>query len=147
MNDIMIINSLFIYMGFWGLGVLLLWIRPRIEIFWKLTATIIFALHLWFFRLEIFEGFEIFKGAWYSFTIGFFKEFLALVFVNMFFFWPLALIIIFYKSDDFGAERLVKFLCLLSIFLWILFILYTFFSQGIDAFFYENLKEMIPGAG
>lgn len=53
---------------------------------------------------------------------------------------------IFYQADDIGAERLLKFLCVLTLVLWIIFIMYSFFSSGIDKYFYENFKKMIPGA-
>jgi len=61
--------------------------------------------------------------------------------------WPVTLIIIFYKASDIGSEKLLRFLCLLTIILWIAFIIYSFFSPGVENFFYETLKGMIPKAG
>jgi cytosine/uracil/thiamine/allantoin permease len=74
------------------------------------------------------------------------KELSALVFVNLFFIWPLALFIIFYKSDAVGAEKLLKFLCVLTLVLWVIFIVYFFFSKGIDHFLFQDLKKMVPDA-
>ena len=146
MKEIMIIKSLFIFFIFWGIGIAMLWIRPRIEIFWKIAATVLYALQLWFFFEEASEGYKLFISGWYPYVINFLKEFLVLVFVNMFFFWPLALIIIFYKADDMGAERLVKILCVLSLALWIIFIVYAMFTKGIDSFFMDSFRQMVPGA-
>jgi hypothetical protein len=147
MKEVMIIKSLFVFIIFWGAGIVLLWFRPRIEIIWKAAATLLFALTTWFFYEEIKEGYSYFTSGWYTYILLFVKELLVLVFVNMFFFWPLALVIIFYKADDMGAERLLKFLCILTVVLWILFIVYSIFDRGIDAFFLESLKGMVPGAG
>jgi len=35
-NDVLMIKSVFLFFSVWGLTVLLLWFRPRIELFWKL---------------------------------------------------------------------------------------------------------------
>jgi len=77
-------------------------------------------------------------------TIAFVKEFSGLLFANMFFLWPLALIIIFYKADDVGAERLLKFMCIFTLLVWIVFTLYSFYSKQIDTFLFETLRQMIP---
>ena len=64
----------------------------------------------------------------------------------MFFLWPLALIIIFYKADDVGAERLLKFMCIFTLIVWLVFTLHTFYSKQIDTFLFHTLREMIPNA-
>jgi Na+-driven multidrug efflux pump len=146
MNEALIIKSVFIFVSIWGIGIVMLWFRPRIEIFWKIIATLIFGFYIWFFLDEILRGLGTFKSEWYVASLQFLKEFITLVFVNMFFFWPLALILIFYKADDIGAEKLLKFLCLLTLILWIVFVIYFYFSSGIDKYLYENLKKIIPDA-
>jgi len=144
MNEAIIIKTIFIFMAFWLIGVVLLWFRPRLEVFWKIIATLLFGFYLWFFFDEIHSGFLSFKGTWLSFSLHFLKELLTLVFVNLFFLWPLSLILIFYKADDLGAERLLKFMSILTLVLWIIFIVYFFYSRGIDTFFYKNLKQILP---
>lgn len=130
----------------WGIGMLLLWFRPRVEVFWKIIASLIFGFYLWFFFSEITQGLDAFQKEWYGFTLNFLKEFLVLAFVNLFFIWPLSLVIIFYKADDLGAERLLKVVSLCTMLLWILFILYFFFNKGVDNFLLNELKKMIPYA-
>lgn len=146
MNDLLIVKSIFIFLIAWGLGLLLLWFRPRLEIFWKIGATLLFGFYVWFFFDQAVEGFNLFSAGWYLFTISFLKEILTLVFVNLFFIWPLGLVIIFYKADDLGAERLLKVMTITTLVLWVVFITYFFFSKGIDSFLIEKLKEMIPYA-
>jgi hypothetical protein len=147
MNEALIIKSVFIFVSIWGVGIVMLWFRPRLEIFWKIIATLIFGFYIWFFLDEIISGLNIFAGGeWYIASLQFLKEFITLLFVNMFFFWPLVLILIFYKADDIGAEKLLKFLCILTLLLWIVFIIYFYFSSGIDKYLYENLKKIIPDA-
>lgn len=146
MDEILITKSLFFFMILWGIGMLLLWFRPRIEIFWKIIASLIYGFYIWFFFKWISLGFDAFQKEWYDFTINFMKEFLVLAFVNLFFMWPLSLVIIFYKSDDLGAERLLKVLSLCTMLLWILFILYFFFGKGVDNVLLNELKKMIPYA-
>jgi hypothetical protein len=133
-------------MVFWGIGILMLWFRSRIEIVWKVIATVILAFYLWFFWDEISSGYTSFTVGWYGFILNFLRELSALVFINLFFIWPLALIIIFYKADTVGAEKLLKFLCVLTLVLWIIFIVYFFFNKGIDEFLFQNLKRMVPHA-
>ena len=146
MNETLIIKSVFIFISIWGIGIIMLWFRPRIEIFWKIIATLIFGFYIWFFFDEIVLGLNTFRSEWYLSSLQFLKELITLVFVNMFFFWPLVLILIFYKADEIGAERLLKFVCILTLILWIIFVLYFYFSTGIDKYLYENLKKMIPHA-
>ncbi len=146
MNEALIIKSVFLFMVLWTIGIAMLWFRPRIEIVWKIIATVILVFYTWFFFDEISSGYNSFSAGWYGFILNFLKEVLSLVFVNLFFIWPLALIIIFYKADAIGAEKLLKFLCVLTLVLWIIFILYFFFSKGIDDFMIKNFKEMVPGA-
>ena len=143
-NSVIIIKSIFLFCSIWGIAVLLLWIRPKIELFWKLVATIIFAFYIWFFFNEITLSFSSFKADWYISIIEFFKEILIVIFAGMFIIWPVTLIIIFYKANDIGSEKLLRFICLLTIGLWIAFIIYFFFSSGVENFFYGTLKEMIP---
>jgi len=163
-NDVLMIKSVFLFFSVWGITVLLLWFRPRIELFWKLIATLIFIFYVWFFFAEVSTSFAAFKTGWYISIVEFLKELLIIFFAGMFIIWPLALMIIFYKANDIGAEKLLRFLCfykandigaekllrflcMLTIVLWIVFIIYFFFSSGIEKFFYENLKKMIPKAG
>ena len=146
MTDGLLIKSVFLFIIFWGIGIAMLWFRPRVEIVWKIIATVIFFFYVWFFFDEFNAGYNAFSAGWYGFTLNFLKELVSLVFVNLFFIWPLALVIIFYKADAIGAERLLRFLCVLTLVLWVVFILYFFFSRGIDEFLLKNFKEMVPGA-
>lgn len=143
MNEALTLKSIFFFMIFWGIGVGMLWFRPRVEMVWKIVVTLIFAFYIWFFWDEIAAGYRTFEAGGYVFTIHFLKELLSLVFVNLFFLWPLSLIIVFYKADALGSERLIKFMCFFTLCLWIVFILYFFYSKGIDTFLYENMKKML----
>jgi len=145
-NEILFIKSIFLFLSFWGLAILLLWFRPRVEIFWKIMATFILLFYLWFFWDEVYKGFISFKAEWYLAVIEFFRESLFIIFGTLFIIWPISLIIIFYMANDIAAEKMLKFLCILTLFLWIIFIIYFFFHEGIAKFFYETLKKMIPYA-
>ena len=138
-------KSIFFYSIFWGIGILLLWFRPRIEIFWKIVATLIFILTVIFFRADFMQGLENFLAGWLAAIVTFIKETLMLLFTGTFFIWPVVLVSIFYKADDMGAEKLLKFMAVMTLVLWILFILYVYFEAGIDKFLYENMQKMIPG--
>ena len=146
MKDIIIIRSIFLFMCVWGITCLLVWFRPRIELFWKIVATAIFAFYLWFFWDEILRDFSAFKITWYTSFLTFGKDLLTLVFANFFMFWPLTLIVVFYKADDIGAEKVLKFICLLTLVLWLVFVVYFYFDKGINTFFNATLKKMIPHA-
>ena len=146
-NDILILKSIFLFCSIWGIAVILLWFRSRIELFWKLVATLIFIFYMWFFYNEFIQSFNSFKADWYISIIEFFKEILIIIFAGLLVIWPVILIIIFYKASDIGSEKLLRFICLLTIVLWIAFIIYYFFSSGIENFFYETLKKMIPRSG
>lgn len=146
MIDGLLIKSVFIFIIFWGIGIAMLWFRPRIEIIWKIIATVIFLFYIWFFFDEISSGYAAFSAGWYNFVLNFLKELVSLIFVNLFFIWPLALILIFYKADAIGAEKLLRFLCVLTLVIWIVFIVYDFFNRGIDNFLINKFKEMVPGA-
>lgn len=146
MENTLLIKSIFMFISIWGFTVAFLWFRPRIEIFWKIVTTLIFLFYVWFFYEEISKGFNSFSAAWFDVIVYFIKELLALVFVNLFFLWPLALLIVFYKANDVGAEKLLKFMCILTLILWVVFLVYVYFNQGIDEFLFEKLKKMVPGA-
>jgi hypothetical protein len=146
MEKTILIKSIFIFIALWGFSVAFLWFRPRIEVSWKIIATLIFAFYIRFFFEEILSGFDALSSDWYLAAVNFLKELVALVFVNLFFLWPISLIIIFYKSDDIGSERILKFMCLLTVALWAIFLAYVYHSRGIDDFLYHKLKEMIPYA-
>lgn len=130
----------------WGITCVFLWIRPRIELFWKAVATVILAFYVWFFWDEILRDFNSFKSGWYSSFIIFGKDLLTLVFANLFLFWPIVLVIVFYKADDTGAEKLLKFMCILSLVLWLVFVVYFYFDSGINTFFNDTLRKLIPHA-
>ncbi|HPA73720.1 MAG: hypothetical protein KBA61_18670 [Spirochaetes bacterium] len=146
MENALLVKSIFMFVSLWGFTVIFLWFRPRIEIFWKIIATLIFLFYVWFFWAELSRGYGNFTAAWLDVTIYFLREVLALVFVNLFLFWPVALIVVFYKASEIGAEKLLKFMCILTIALWIVFIVYVYFNQGIDRFLFEKFKHMVPGA-
>ena len=138
-------KSVFFYSILWGIGILLLWFRPRIEIFWKVIGTVIFLLTFLFFKDEFLMGLQNLNAGWYIAVLSFLKEAMILTFMSTFFLWPVALVIIFYKADDMGAEKLLKFMSVLSLLLWVLFLVYVYFNAGIDKFLYENMQKMIPG--
>ena len=146
MNETIIIKSVFLFMCFWVLGTVLLWFRPRIEPFWKIVATLIVIFYCWFFFDDISRGFTTFTSSWYVSILDFLKELVTLVFINLFLLWPVVLVLVFYKADDIGAEKLLRFMCVLTLVLWVVFVIYFYFSSGIDRFFYQNLKKMVPHA-
>lgn len=146
MENALLVKSLFLFLSLWGFTVMFLWFRPRLELLWKIVATFIFIFYVWFFWDELSRGYTAFQAAWFDVTMRFLKELLSLVFVNLFLFWPLSLILIFYKADEVGAERLLKFMCVLTIVLWIIFVIYAYYHRGIDVFLFEKLKKMVPGA-
>ena len=134
MEKALLIKSIFMFVALWGLSIVLLWFRPRVEIFWKIIATLIFFFYIWFFFEELSKGYNSLTSGWYIVTVDFIKELIALVFVNLFFLWPLSLIIIFYKANELGAEKLLKFMCLLTLILWIIFVIYVYYSKGINEY-------------
>lgn len=146
MEKALLVKSIFFFIALWCLTTVFLWFRPRIEFFWKIVATLILGFYVWFFWKEIAGGYAAFTAGWYPMTVDFLKELVALAFVNLFFFWPLALLIVFYKADEMGAERLLKLMCLVTLVLWVIFVSYVYYDKGIDKFLYENLREMIPDA-
>ncbi len=146
MDKPLLIKSIFMFVSIWGICIIAVWFRRSLEIFWKLLATLIFIFYVWFFFEEIIIGFNSLLAGWYVMIIDFLKELTAMSFTNLFLFWPIALIIIFYKADDIGAEKLLKFMCMITLALWIVFVIYVFFNKGIDEFLYDNLKGMIPHA-
>jgi hypothetical protein len=145
MENAILVKSIFMFVSLWGFTVLFLWFRPRLEVFWKIVASLIFLFYVWFFWDELNRGYGAFHAAWFEVTVYFLRELLALVFVNLFLFWPVALVIVFYKANDIGAEKMLKFMCILTIILWIIFIIYVYHSQGVDRFLFEKLKQMVPG--
>jgi len=146
MNEALIIRSVLMFIFFWGIGMIMLWFRPRIELFWKVIASLILLFYVWFFLDEIQTGIDAFMAGWFDTTMLFLKELATLVFINLFFLWPLCLVIIFYKADDMGAEKLLKFMCILTLVLWVIFVVYFYYSHGIDEFLFKKLKKMIPNA-
>ncbi|MBN2401117.1 MAG: hypothetical protein JXN64_01835 [Spirochaetes bacterium] len=146
MDKPLLIKSVFMFIGLWSIGVILLWFRRNIEIFWKIVATLILSFYIWFFFEEISKGYTSFINAqeWYKVTISFLTELTAIIFTNLFFLWPLALLVIFYKADHIGALRLLKFMCILTLLLWILFVAYVYYDKGLNEFLNKNLKQMFP---
>ena len=144
MNEAVIIKSLLLFMFLWAGSLIAVWLRSKIDLFWKLTASLIFIFYCWFFFDDIQKGFSLFKAGWFIFVLDFFKELISLVFVNLFFLWPLTLGVIFIKADDIGSDKLLRFMCVLTLVLWVLFVIYFYFSSGIETFFYKNLKQMVP---
>ncbi len=146
MDNAILIKSIFMFILLWGFGIVFICFRPKLELYWKIAATLIFLFYIWFFYDELTRGYTAFTASWFNVTVYFLKELFALVFVNLFFLWPLTLVIVFYKANDMGAERLLKFMCILTIVLWILFLIYVYYNRGIDQFLMDKFKKMVPGA-
>jgi hypothetical protein len=146
MDKPLLIKSVFMFICLWSIGIMLLWFRRSIEIFWKIVATLILAFYIWFFFEEISKGYVSFASTaqWYKATISFLTELTAIIFTNLFFLWPLTLIIIFYKADDIGALRLLKLMCILTLILWIIFVIYIYYDKGLNEFINKNLKQLFP---
>jgi hypothetical protein len=147
MDKPILIKSIFMFIGLWTIGIMLLWFRRNIEIFWKIVATLILGFYIWFFFEEISKGYASFIGAagWQKVTINFLTELAAIIFTNLFFLWPLCLLIVFYKADEVGAGRLLKFMCIVTLVLWVIFIVYVFYDKGLNEFIQKNLKQIFPG--
>jgi hypothetical protein len=146
MDKPFLIKSVFMFICIWGIGIMLLWFRRSIEIFWKIVATLILCFYIWFFFEEISAGYHTFITAtgWYNLLLNFLTELTAVVFANLFFLWPAALVVVFYKADEIKASRLLKFMCILTIGLWIVFLIFAFSKNGLDDFIMKNLKQMFP---
>ncbi|MDA3899470.1 MAG: hypothetical protein PF637_03010 [Spirochaetes bacterium] len=128
----------------WGISVAFLIFRPRIPIIWKMAAILLFLFYISVFRSDIEAFFVLARDNWYQTLILFFKETLYLLFYMMFIFWPLSLIIIFYKYDDFAAERLLKFMVFFTIAFWIGIAIYSYNKKGIDDILYNKVIELFP---
>lgn len=146
MDDSVVLKSVFFFMCIWAIALLLLWFRRGIGPLWKITATAAFVFYCVFFQNEIAAGLQSIKQNWYVSFLDFVRGLFRTVFTDMFFLWPVALFTVFVKADDIGSEKLLRFMFILSIFLWICFLLYFNFDASIDNFFYETLRDMIPGA-
>ena len=144
MEKALIIHSVSAFIIVWGIAVVFLWFRPKIEIFWKIIATLIFLFYIWFFHEEIAKSAASFRADWYAAFFSFLKELLVLSFVFLFFIWPIILFVVFYKADDIGAEWLLRFLCVITIVLWVIFVAYIFYDKKIDTFLFEKLKSLVP---
>jgi hypothetical protein len=146
MDKPLIIKSVFMFVCLWSIGIMLLWFRHSVETFWKIVATLILGFYIWFFFEEISKGYASFMGAegWQSATIHFLKELTAIIYSTLFFLWPLSLIIIFYKSDDLGAQRLLKFMCIVTLVIWIIYVIYAYYDKGLNEFIDKNLKQIFP---
>jgi hypothetical protein len=139
-----ILKSLFFFVSLWGLATAFLIFRPRVSFLWKIAAIMLFLFYIWVFREEILNGYNALVNDWYGSIVIFAKEMLALVFYLMFIFWPLSLIIIFYKADDIGAENLLKFMVVFTLMLWIVIGVYSFQKQGLDTFLDKTVKDILP---
>jgi len=146
MEKTLILKSAPIFIFLWGFGIVFLWYRPRIEIFWKIIATILFAFYVWFFHEEITRGFAAIKADWFVIILSFLKDLLSLAFVSLFLLWPLLLMVIFYKSDDISAENLLKVICIITVVVWILFVAYVMYDKKIDPFLFDKVRSYIPFA-
>ena len=146
MEKILLDKSSSIFIAIWGLSIAFLWFRPRIEIFWKIIATLIFTFYIYFFMEQITRGFNLIQTDWYTVIISFIKDLIKLIFLNLFLLWPVTLIVIFYKSNDMGSERLLKFMCILTIVIWIILLVYVYHTKGINEFLFDKLKDMVPYA-
>lgn len=146
MNNNLILNSIFIFVFLWAVSLAFLWFRPHIDLFWKIIATLIFLIFLWLFKKEIMSGYAAFNADWYKSIIVFIRELMLLIFYNFFLFWPMTLIIIFYKADDIAAENLLKFICIFTLILSAVIWAYIFFHEGVDRFIYEKLINVVPFA-
>lgn len=128
----------------WGLAAAFLIFRPRIPVLWKIAAFLLYLFYIWVFKSDI-EQFLIMVGQnWYITTILFLKESLYLTFYLLIIFWPISLFVIFYKSDDFGADRLLKFMIFFTIIFWIIVAVYSYNKRGIDNLLYNKLTELFP---
>jgi hypothetical protein len=146
MEKTLILKSAPIFIFLWGFGIVFLWYRPRIEIFWKIIATVLFAFYVWFFHEEVSRGFSAIKADWFAIILSFLKDFLSLAFVSLFLLWPLFLMVIFYKSDDISAENLLKVICIMTVVVWILFVAYVMYDKKIDPFLFDKVRSYIPFA-
>lgn len=144
MEKTLILKSVPIFIFIWGLGTVFLWFRPRIEIFWKIIATLIFLFYVWFFYAEISKGFAMIKADWLAVFIPFGRDLLSLAFISLFLLWPVLLFVIFYKSDDIGAETLLKLLCFITVIIWIAFVAFTLYDKKIDPFLLDKIRPYIP---
>ncbi len=143
-EKIFILKYLFILTSIWGLCILFLWFRPRIEIFWKIVATLLLAFYIIFFYEKLKIGFEMFQKDCFTALFNFIKEFLVILYILLVLVWPVSLIMIFYKSDDIAAERLLKFMCIFTLLTWTISILYILYNKNVDIFFYDMLKKILP---
>ena len=141
MNEVISINSIFMYMCLWFIGLMMILSRPRVEIVWKIISCFIFALFIFLLFDEFKSGYNRFISGWYIYSLQFFKEFIMYLFSSLFFLWPLCLVIVFYKSDAIGSEKILKFMCLLTLVLLIISLIYAYYSKGIDKFLIDNIKK------
>ena len=141
MNEVISINTIFLYMCFWFIGLIMMLSRPRVEVVWKIIACVIFALFIFILFDEFKLGLNRFISGWYIYSLQFFKELLMYLFSSLFFLWPLALTIVFYKADALGSEKILKFMCLLTLVLLLISLIYAYNSKGIDRFLIHHIKK------
>jgi hypothetical protein len=142
MSELLTINAVFVYMCLWALGLVMMWLRGRIELGWKLIASAIFLFYIILLNKELQTGYERFMADAYIQTMHFLKEFVMYLFSSIFFLWPLSLIVVFYKSSDYGSEKLLKFMCVLTLVLLVIGVIYAYHSHDIDTFLFKNFRKL-----
>ncbi len=144
MESIIILKTVFIFIVLWGLAAAFLIFRPRVSFIWKIAAIMLYAFYVWYFREDIMSGYGSFTQDWFGTLILFAKEIMFLMFYLLFVFWPISLVIIFYKADDLGAQNLLKFMVIYTLIVWVIITIYAFNKKVIDSTLYETLTGWIP---
>jgi hypothetical protein len=145
MERFLIKNSIFVFMFLWAVGIFFVWFRPKIEIFWKFVATMLFAFHVLLFQDELLKSYNIFSNAWYPTLIKFLSDLLGLLYFQLFVFWPVSLVFVFYKKDEIGAEKLLKFMSVFTLILVAATLTLVLYDKGVDKFLHDKVHKMVPG--
>lgn len=143
MSEIFSLNAIFFFVCIWGCCLGLVWFRPRLEARWKIFATVLFLIMIYLVFSQLSNAWHQFTLGWHVYILQFLRELMMYLFSSLLFLWPLALVLIFYKADAMAAERLLVFMCIFTVVLFVMAVAYTYYSKGIDSFLLENLRELM----
>ncbi|PJZ69225.1 hypothetical protein CH373_14685 [Leptospira perolatii] len=131
----------------WFVGLTLVLLRNDVEIIWKIGLFFVFVFYFFQFFPELKEAYDRLSKAYPGEILSWIYGLPRAFYFFLLFFWPIAVIKIYYSGSSFLANNTAKILIAATMIYWILFLVYHQFSNPIDEFMRNKFLEWITISG
>lgn len=138
-------DVIFPLMVFWGIALILYFIRSEQELIWKVSVILIFFFYFLWFKDDFFLAMRNLLDHTNVYLPGMIKVTGQLLGLGLLILWPLILFFSFFSASPALSRDMVRMITVITLFYWLFWFLFYFTGNPFEDSLNKILPPRLPG--